>query len=158
MLSLSLAAELLALRSRTRAALRDTRADLIPLLARDRAIRALGAAEPSPAPLETTVVDALAVLRGGDVRRGVRVETLSLPGRGSVIGDGPPDARTLASLAQALRGAPGLRVLRLEVRASYRSYAGLQSWLAELGSLPLRFQRVWLEDQRVQLGLELVGS
>jgi hypothetical protein len=157
-LSLSLAFELSALRSHTQLALRDTRQALLPLLARDRTIQALGQAEPPPPPLARTLIDALAVLRSGDLQRGVRVETLSLPGRGGALGEGPPDAQALARLAQPLPGAPGLRAVRVDVRASYRSYAGLQAWLAELSSLPLSFRRVWLEEQRVQLVLELAGT
>ena len=156
-LSLSLSFELSARRQTALQARDALRSELSPLLARERALQALGAAETATPPLVQTVIDALAMLRGGDVRQGVRVETLALPGRGGAAVENLPDAQTLASLAVPLRAAAGLRALRIDVRASYRSYRGLQAWLAALGSLPLRFRRVWLEEQRVQLVLELVG-
>lgn len=133
--------------------------DALPRLReRARVLAELGSAEAQLPVLAQTVVDVLAQLREGDARHGVRVEALSLPGRTGALPEGPPDAQLLLSLAHRKPGVDGLRLLRVDVRAAYRTYSGLQAWLAALGSLPLSFRRVWLEDQRVQLLLELIGS
>lgn len=158
LLSASAAVVLARRRSTVRGDLDEAERTLAPLRSRQQAIRDLGPDEPPAPPLIDTLIAALAILRAADVRQGVRVETLALPGRGNTLPDGPPDARALAAVSRPLPAAPGLRSLRIDVRASYRSYDGLKTWLAALGALPARLSRVWLEDQHVQLVLELVGT
>lgn len=121
-------------------------------------VAALGRPEPAALPLSQAVLDVLAILREGEVRHGVKLESLSLPGHGSGMIDGLPDAQSLLRIARPMHGAPGLQVLRLEVRAGYRSYPGLKAWMAALDGQPLSFRRVWLEDQHLQLVIDVVGA
>jgi hypothetical protein len=131
--------------------------ELALLQARAEAIGRLGPAEPALHSVALVLARVLDVLRQGDARFGVRLGVLSLPGRNGALSDGPPDAQALAMLAKPLRGLPGARIVRLDVRATYRSYSGLKEWMAELGVLPVSFQRVWLEEQQVQFSLHVMG-
>ncbi len=108
-------------------------------------------------PLAASLADVLDLLQAGDARQGVRAGLLSLPGRMGGVIDGPPDAQDLRAMSRDVPGVPGLRSVRLDVRASYRSYAGLRAWCAALEALPLIVQHVVLEDTQVQLDLLVLG-
>lgn len=158
LLSLSLAARLEVDRRRAAAALPGAARTLATLQQREAALRALGAAEPAPEPLLPVLARLLDLLASGDARHGVRPGSLSVPGHRATLADGPADAEALDGLAHHLSGWTGVRSLRLDIRASYRSYEGLKAWFAELQELPLMFRRVLIEEDRLQLSLELLGA
>ena len=115
---------------------------------------------PSPAAvpeLPLALAQLLDLLRQGDARHGVRPGLVSLPGRqGSVI-DGPPDAQDLLALSRAVPDLPALRSVRVDVRATWRSYAGLRAWCAALEAMPLVIRHVVVDEAQVQLELLVLG-
>ena len=156
--SLTLAVELDQRRSALLRQVAGAAAELAPLEARAQTLAALETRGTPPPALIDVVIATLDVLRSGDLRRGVRLELLSVPGRNGGLAEGPADAQSLGALARPLTGVAGLRTLRIEVRASYRHYPGLKDWLADLSALPVALRRISLEDQRVLLMLELIGA
>jgi hypothetical protein len=156
-LSLSGALYLKAQRAAAQGALPAQQAAAARLRALLGAVDALGPPEAGALDLPDALAAVLDTLRGADARYGVRLATVALPGRGAPLRDGPADAQALASLAQPLASVAGLRQLRLEVRAAYRSYGGLKAWFAELETLPVSFQQVLLEDTQVQFSARVFG-
>ena len=156
--SLTLAIELAHRRAALLRELASADAELAPLEARAQTLAGLESQGAAPPALIDAVIATLDVLRSGDVRHGVHLELLSVPGRNGSLAEGPADAQSLGMLARPLPGVAALRALRIEVRANYRHYPGLKDWLADLSALSLAIRRISLEDQRVLLTLELLGA
>ena len=141
-----------------RAAEPTRRAELLRLRALVSEMEAMGPADATASDLPTALARLVDALQRSDARYGVRLGMVALPGRSGGLPDGPADAQAIAALAQALPGALGLRRVRVDVRAGYRSYEGLKAWFGELEALPLSFQQVLLDQAQVQFSASVFGT
>jgi hypothetical protein len=121
-------------------------------------MEAMGPADGAVSDLPTALARLVDALQRSDARYGVRLGMVTLPGRSGGLPDGPADAQAIAALAQALPGVPGLRRVRVDVRAGYHSYEGLKAWFGELEALPLSFQQVLLDQWQVQFSASILGT